>query len=67
MVIVMDRICSVQGCENPAVKSLSYEEASKAGLKFKSKTRRVYLCKEHYKVYKKNVKKLKRLERWRWG
>jgi len=63
----MERVCSVEGCNNPAVRSLSYEEASKANLRFKTKARRVYLCKEHYKIYKKSVKKLKRLERWRWG
>ncbi|RLG59646.1 hypothetical protein DRN87_05275 [Candidatus Geothermarchaeota archaeon] len=58
--------CDVEGCNQPAHRSISYDDAIKSGLRFKTKRRRVYLCKEHYKIYKKNVKKLKRLEKWRW-
>lgn len=61
--------CSVEGCENEAVRSISIENFEKSGLKLKLKegTKRVYLCKEHYKEYKKyfrrNVWKVERFMR----
>ncbi len=64
--------CSVSGCGKQAERSLPLEDASHA---FKSSelqtnpgSRRVYLCDNHYKVYKKGTKKEKTLEKWRrWG
>jgi len=56
--------CSVDGCSREAIRSLSAAKVEEAGLKVKG-TRRVYLCKEHYKEYKKATKKEKTLERWR--
>ena len=58
--------CSVQGCGNPAVKSVSLDKAAKAGLKVSGTGRRAYLCKEHYKQLKKALKREKRIEKWRY-
>ncbi len=58
--------CSVSGCSQDAVRSLSAEKVKKAGLKVTGE-KRAYLCKEHYKEYKKKTKKDKRLEKWRYG
>jgi hypothetical protein len=57
--------CSVSGCGGDAVRSLSAEKVRVAGLKVGSE-RRAYLCKEHYKEYKKKTKKDKQLEQWRY-
>jgi len=58
--------CSVKGCSNPAVRSLSAAKVSSAGLDVGS-GRRAYLCKEHYREYKKRTKKEKRLDKWRYS
>lgn len=58
--------CSVSGCGREAVRSLSAAKVKAAGLKIGSE-RRAYLCKEHYKEYKKKTKKDKQLEKWRYG
>ncbi|MEM3622900.1 MAG: hypothetical protein QXR76_03905 [Candidatus Bathyarchaeia archaeon] len=57
--------CSVAGCGGEAVRSLSVEKVKSAGLNVGSGERRAYLCKEHYKEYKKRTKKDKMLEKWR--
>ena len=57
--------CSVVGCDKEAVRSLSREKVSAAGLKVEV-ARRSYLCKGHYKEYKKETKKDKMLEKWRY-
>lgn len=56
--------CSVEGCGKEAVKSLSVEKVKACGLKI-SGDRRVYLCKDHYKEYKKASRKDKFIEKWR--
>jgi hypothetical protein len=56
--------CSVKGCELDAVRSLSRDKVSAAGLKV-DENRRSYLCRLHYKEYKKGSKKDKLLEKWR--
>jgi len=58
--------CSVSGCGREAVRSLSTEKVRSAGLNVGSNERRAYLCKEHYKEYKKKTKKDKQLEQWRY-
>lgn len=56
--------CSL--CPEPAVKSLSVLEASKY-FKIEGEARgRVYLCKRHYKEYKKKSEETRELERLRW-
>lgn len=57
--------CSVVGCDKEAVRSLSKEKVSAAGLKV-GEGRRSYLCKDHYKEFKKGTKKDKMLEKWRY-
>jgi len=59
--------CSVDGCDREAIRSLSISNVEAAGLKISKAegTRRAYLCREHYKEYKKAIKKEKILERWR--
>ena len=59
--------CSVSGCNNVAARSISTEKAQSAGLKVGSGEKRVFLCKEHYKEFKKKTKKDKTLEKWRYG
>lgn len=58
--------CSVVGCDNDSVRSLPRDKVSSAGLKI-GETRRAYLCREHYKEYKKGSKKDKKLEKWRFS
>ncbi|MGA3191379.1 MAG: hypothetical protein ABSD73_02570 [Candidatus Bathyarchaeia archaeon] len=57
--------CSVSGCGQDAVRSLSAEKVRFAGLRVGSE-KRAYLCKQHYKDYKKKTKKDKQLEQWRY-
>jgi len=57
--------CSVSSCGNDAVRSLSAEKVRAAGLRVGSE-RHAYLCKEHYKEYKKKTKKDKQIEQWRY-
>lgn len=56
--------CSVKNCEKDAIRSLARDKVSSAGLKVEE-TRRSYLCRDHYKEYKKSTKKDKLLEKWR--
>jgi len=58
--------CSVAGCTETAVRSISAEMASEAKLKT-VEARRAYLCKKHYKELKKRLKKNRRLQKWRWN
>ncbi len=57
--------CTVSGCGKDAVRSLATSKVAEAGLKVGSE-RRAYLCKDHYKEYKKATKKDKMLEKWRY-
>ena len=56
--------CSVVGCQGEAVRSISLEEISRAGLKV-STSGRGYLCKNHYKELKKKLKKDRQIDQWR--
>jgi hypothetical protein len=58
--------CSVTGCGKDAVRSLSSQKVKAAGLKIGNE-KRAYLCKEHYKEFKKKTKKDKQLEKWRYS
>jgi len=57
--------CSVNGCEDEAVRSVSVPKAKAAGLDVEG--RRAYLCREHYKEYKRGSREDRRIERWRHG
>ena len=59
--------CSVSGCGREAARSISANKVKAAGLSVSSKEKRAFICREHYKEYKKKTKKDKTLEKWRWG
>ena len=56
--------CTVTGCAEDAVRSLSPNDVSRAGLKV-STSGRGYLCKNHYKEMKKKLRKDRTIEKWR--
>ena len=56
--------CSVSGCVETAIRSISSEKDKDGGLNVPAA--RVYLCKNHYKELKKKNKKEKEIEKWRW-
>ncbi|MFQ6013214.1 MAG: hypothetical protein ACE5LS_06185 [Thermoplasmata archaeon] len=59
--------CSVSGCKGKVVRSLSYRKVRDAlsdhGLQ---ESRRAYLCKPHYREYKKATKSERTLDRLTW-
>jgi len=57
--------CCVSGCHNEAIRSISADKVKSAGLRTGNE-KRAYLCKEHYKEYKKKTKKGKMLEKLRY-
>jgi thymidine kinase len=59
--------CSVSGCGKEAARSISTEKVKSAGLKVGSSEKRAYLCREHYKEFKKKTKKDKTLDKWRYS
>jgi hypothetical protein len=59
--------CSVSGCGREAVRSITAEKVKAAGLNVNTNEKRAYICKEHYKEYKKKTKKEKTLDKWRYG
>ena len=58
-------MCSCKGCDIQAVRSVNTAKAKNAGLDVEGN--RAYLCKEHYKAYKKGNRESDRIERWRHG
>lgn len=59
--------CSVSGCRDPAERSMSRGQIAGSGLSVGGDARRVYLCHQHYKQWKKSTKKDREAERARWG
>ena len=60
--------CSVNCCENSAERSISGSKASMASdLVVNTSNKRVYLCRQHYKEWKKATKEDRENERARWG
>lgn len=62
-------LCSVKECQEPVKRKLSGKAVSKAVPDFKWKTKdpkKVRLCKEHYKDYKRSTKEARKLERMSW-
>jgi hypothetical protein len=57
--------CSVSSCGSDALRSVSIDKVKAAGLKVDSGEKRAYLCKVHYKEFKKKSKKDKQLDKWR--
>ena len=59
--------CSIQGCNIKAERSMSESKGRMAGdLDFISTNKRVYLCRNHYKEWKKATKEDRENERARW-
>jgi len=56
--------CNVVGCSETAMRSISSEKVSAAGLDI-GKANRGYLCKKHYKELKKKSKKDRMIDKWR--
>ncbi|MCD6592413.1 MAG: hypothetical protein J7K78_05310 [Thaumarchaeota archaeon] len=57
--------CSIVGCENRAVKSVSAQRIP-SGMKVEAMGRRAYLCEKHWKEFKKLTKDERRIERLRY-
>ncbi|MEW6069139.1 MAG: hypothetical protein AB1485_00830 [Candidatus Thermoplasmatota archaeon] len=62
-----EKLCEVVDCNNVAVRSLPLKKLSAVGLSFKSEHKRVAVCKQHYKIYKKATKKEREIEMLTWG
>jgi hypothetical protein len=58
--------CSVTGCKNQGERSISRSQLAGSGLSAGGDGRRVYLCHEHSKEWKKATKKDREAERARW-
>ena len=59
--------CSIQGCDHTAERSISGSKARLAtDLVVDSANKRVFLCKTHYKEWKKATKQDRENERARW-
>jgi hypothetical protein len=54
--------CQVKSCGKPAERSVSGESAREAKLDVEEELKRVHLCKEHYRQYKKSTKQDRVLE-----
>ncbi|MFX1562139.1 MAG: hypothetical protein ACFFDP_02400 [Promethearchaeota archaeon] len=64
--------CSVEGCNEKAIRSVSSDKASeafqKASLALKpGRRRRAYLCTAHYKIFKKQQKTERKVDKWRYS
>lgn len=59
--------CSVEGCKNDAARSLSRRKVADAlSESTVAEGRRAYLCKDHYKEYKKATKVDRTVDRLTW-
>ena len=63
--VAKGKLCDVAGCGKAAVRSLSKELVAKSGLSIGGGGR-VYLCKEHYRLVKKRLKKEGMVRKWRY-
>jgi len=62
-----EKTCDVKGCDEDKKKSLPSEKVSKkTELTIESSGRKTYLCKEHYKKYKKETKEERTTKRLAW-
>ncbi|MHA1937050.1 MAG: hypothetical protein ACXACD_17350 [Candidatus Thorarchaeota archaeon] len=66
------KTCSIAGCNNASKRSFATvrisESVAKSGLKVKdARSRKTYLCSDHWKSVKKAFKKDTKPERLRWG
>lgn len=66
------KTCSIVGCDKPSKRSFATvrigESVTKSGLRVKdARSKKTYLCQEHWKKVKKAFKKETKPERLRWG
>ena len=60
--------CSVLGCQESADRSMSLTKAKMSqDLDFDNSKKRVFLCRNHYKDWKKSSKEDRENERLRWN
>ena len=61
-------VCAVDGCGNPAARSLSANKVKQVlpDLKLGDVGRRAHLCRTHYKAFRKKTKEERELERAAW-
>jgi len=60
--------CNVSDCSENAKRSLSFKKVKNAlpKLKFENVGKKVHLCKEHYKQFKKATKEQRKMETLTW-
>ena len=60
--------CMVSGCKEDAARSISADKLKKAlsGVSLKTDSRRVHICKTHYRQFRKKTKGERELERLGW-
>ena len=60
--------CNVFDCNNDSKRSLSFKKVQDAlpKLKFENVGKKVHLCKEHYREFKKVTKEKRKLETLTW-
>ena len=65
--INMQKGCDVEGCKGEAERSISAKKAEASGLTLSDvEGGSVHLCKQHYRDFKKKIKKDRDLERLGW-
>ncbi len=58
-------VCGVEGCSQPAKRSISAKNLAGTTLRVRSSSHRVNLCKDHYKQFKKETKGEREIEKAR--
>lgn len=59
--------CDIQGCKEPAERSLNAKRVEGAGLNISETAgSNLHLCKKHYREFKKKTKQDRELERLGW-
>jgi len=65
-------LCSVEDCNEQAVRSVSSDKVAEAFQKVSlalkpGRRRRAYLCAAHYKTFKKQQRTERKVDKWRYG
>lgn len=58
--------CNVIGCNDSAIRSISPDKVAHAGMNV-GPARRAYLCKVHYREFKKLSRKDRQIDKWRFS
>ena len=56
--------CSIKGCNEKSVRSISISRLSKIGMDVEG-VKKAHLCSLHYKEFKKKSKDTRKVEQWR--